>query len=249
MILSEERNLIFINIILVILVLYIFKFTIGSISLIVISILSWMIYYFNSYRSKRNNKVLNMVWYMTVSIIVTFVSVFLVLVGLICTELKSQVKDYRDIDYAIILGAGLKGDKVSNKLKIRLDTAIEEIKYKNIPIIVSGGQGKDEEISESQAMYNYLVTNGIDKKRIVQENKSTSTWENISFSNNIMNKENLTILIFTSDYHMYRSKMLGRRVGWNVLGYSCSNSFTVRLNYMIREVGALAKDILIRLDK
>ncbi len=173
------------------------------------------------------------------------IAIPIALVALITSEFNSSVSQYDKIDYAIVLGAGLEGDKVSKRLEIRLKGAIKELKGNNIPIIVSGGQGEDELISEAQAMCNYLVENGISEDRIIIEDQSTSTRENIALSNRLIARSNANVVIFTSDYHMYRSKLFGKRIGWQVSGYACQNSWSARFKYMKREVVALARDIVI----
>lgn len=170
----------------------------------------------------------------------------IILSSLILKEIDSKIDTNMNYDYVIILGAGLEGDQVSQRLRIRLDTAIEIIKEKNIKIIVSGGKGPDEEISEAEAMFRYLIKNGISKNRIIKEDKSTSTQENIKLSDTLMKMDNPNVIIVTSDYHMYRSKMLGKRIGWSVSGKSGINDTNERMKRIIREVFALAKDILIR---
>lgn len=165
---------------------------------------------------------------------------------LIISELKSDVETNKRFDYIVVLGAGLEGDQVSDRLKIRLDTSLEVIKNSDAIIIVSGGQGQHELISEADAMYRYLVKNRVAESRIIKEEESTSTQENIRFSNRLMTHENSSVLIVTSDYHMYRAKMLGKRVGWEVYGKSGNNNITELSSRMVREVLALAKDIIVR---
>lgn len=168
------------------------------------------------------------------------------LAALIVSEVHSKVVTYENVNYALVLGAGLNGDQLSDRLKMRLDLAFDQLKDNNIPIIVSGGQGPDELISEADAMFSYLIGRGIDPKRLIIENKSTSTQENIRFSNALMKRKDANVVLFTSDYHMYRGKMLGKRMGWNTSGYSAVNPVSTRLHYMFREVFALMKDIIIR---
>ena len=86
-------------------------------------------------------------------------------------------------DYVMVLGAGLRGSKLSLSLVDRLDTAIEFNRiYPDVKIIVSGGQGKGEDISEASAMKNYLVDNGVSEDLIICEDKSTNTYENFLFT-------------------------------------------------------------------
>ena len=168
-----------------------------------------------------------------------------ILVSLILTEINSVVEDIDSIDYAVILGAGLIGDQPSERLKLRLDTAVVTLFDSNIPIIVSGGQGPHERISEAEAMYNYLIENGIDSDRIILEDRSTSTQENIRFSDAYIENDNANVLIITSDYHMFRAKMLGKRADWSIQGQSAVNSTRERSRRMFREIFALMKDIVI----
>lgn len=120
------------------------------------------------------------------------------------------------------------------------------LKKSNAVIIVSGGQGPSEEISEAEAMRRYLQKQGVSENRIIKEEESTSTQENIKYSNAIMHSENSKVIIVTSDYHMYRAKMLGERIGWTVSGQSGENNTAERLRRMVREIFALAKDIIVR---
>lgn len=120
------------------------------------------------------------------------------------------------IDYTIILGAQVMEDgNLSPKLKDRLDTAIKYSKDNDSRIIVSGGRGIDEPTYESEAMKNYLIENGIDKNRIIEENQATSTFENLLYSKDKINNFNdSNILIISNSYHMARVKMLAKRLGY-----------------------------------
>ena len=75
-------------------------------------------------------------------------------------------------DYVIVLGAGLRGSEISASLLYRLNSALEFNKlYPDVKIIVSGGQGPGEDLTEAEAMKNYLISNGIDKELIIKEEK------------------------------------------------------------------------------
>lgn len=165
---------------------------------------------------------------------------------LLSTELHSNVDMDERIDYVIILGAGLNGDKVSKRLETRLQAGLEYLKEKtDVQVIVSGGQGKDELISEAEAMGRYLNNRGIDRDRIIYEDKSTSTIENLVFSKRIINKINnkdIRVLIITSDYHMYRAKMICKGLGLKCFGISSKSPTGEKINYMIREYFAAVKD-------
>ena len=83
-------------------------------------------------------------------------------------------------------------------------------------------------------------------KRIILEEKSTSTSENIKYTNDIIKNKKVTVVIYTSDYHMYRAKMLAKRIGWEAQGHSVKNTFLERVKRIPRECLALIKDTIIR---
>ena len=119
------------------------------------------------------------------AIIIIFVSSFILLEGLIFLNINEtkDIDKVDNIDTMIVLGAKVNGTEVSKTLKLRLDKAIEYYnKHKDINIIVSGGQGNNEGITEALAMKNYLVSNGVNINNIIEENKATTTLENIMYS-------------------------------------------------------------------
>jgi len=175
--------------------------------------------------------------------LITILSCLIGLLILISREFYSTVNNYAQIDYAIVLGAGLEKDQVSERLKRRLDTAYEALKDNDIPIIVSGGKGEGELISEAEAMKAYLSNLGIEEKRILLEDKSTSTYENLKLSSKLLTDKGNRILIITSDYHMFRAKMIGKRLGWKVEGVSAVNPVATRWYLMKRETLAVIKDM------
>lgn len=108
----------------------------------------------------------------------------------------------------VVLGCRVKNKKPSLALKERLDKTYQYLnENKELQCILSGGQGDNEEISEAKCMYQYLVNKGIDPHRLYQEDKSTSTRENILYSYQIIEKENLpkAITIITNEFHEYRA--------------------------------------------
>lgn len=139
----------------------------------------------------------------------------------------------------IILGAKVNEDGISKTLKRRLDKAIEYYNTnKNINnIIVSGGQGSDEVVTEALAMKNYLVKNGVSKDKIIMEDKATTTLENIIFSKKIITDKNLKgkVLIVTSDYHLFRGQIIASILGIDNEGLCSISPLSSRIYYMIRE--------------
>lgn len=117
----------------------------------------------------------------------------------------------RTYDYIIVHGAGLMGTELTPLLAGRVDKAVElwEHQGRAGKIIVSGGQGGDEVISEAEAMERYLTQKkDVPAEAIIQENRSTTTWENLKFSKVIMDEhsagEPYRCAVVTSDYHVFR---------------------------------------------
>lgn len=123
----------------------------------------------------------------------------------------------------IILGAGLRaGDQPSPLLANRLDTALGVIRrFPDSPVVVSGGRGMLEDISEAQAMQHFLLTQGVAREHIWLEAASTSTEENLRFSRTLLSAHDIDVsrrrtVIVTSGFHTYRSARLARHAGYGV---------------------------------
>ena len=120
----------------------------------------------------------------------------------------------------VVLGCRAYGSRPSIMLASRLDAAYEYLmEHPDATCIVSGGQGPDESMPEAECMYLYLTEKGIAPERIYQENRSTSTRENLLFSQEIIEAEGLNpeIAIVTNEYHEYRASRVG-----NDLKMECS---------------------------
>lgn len=121
----------------------------------------------------------------------------------------------KSADCMIVLGGGLDrntGEPLST-LAYRLDRAVGLFDEGYAPaIIVSGGQGADEPISEAESMRNYLLRRGVPESAIIMEAQSTTTRENMAFSKAIMDENGYeSALIVTSDYHLWRAMQLADR--------------------------------------
>lgn len=112
-------------------------------------------------------------------------------------------------DYAVVLGAKVNGEVPSMSLQHRLDAALAyALEQTHVRLILSGGQGSGEDISEAEAMRRYLTENGIAEERLIIEDQSTSTYENLAFSLEKIDAEINGLTIITSDYHLARAKWL-----------------------------------------
>ena len=141
----------------------------------------------------------------------------------------------RKIDYVVVLGAGLIGERVTPLLASRIRKGIKV--YKDNPgskLIMSGGQGPDEVVSEAFAMKNYALEQGVDEKDIILEDKSTSTEENIIFSKKFIPVDK-SFAVVTNYYHVYRALIQARTLGFRCIGYGAPTKFYFTLNAFIRE--------------
>lgn len=156
-------------------------------------------------------------------------------------------------DYAIVLGAGLDNGRTPNLiLSERLDAAIEcEEDNPNQYIVLSGGQGSDEYVSEAQAMSEYLQEKGIDKEKIILEDRSRNTDENIKFSKEKIEEysgksiDKVNVKIITTDYHAFRSNILAKKNGYvNFDNYSSSTVWYFIPSTYIREAFGVVKSAI-----
>jgi len=117
-------------------------------------------------------------------------------------------------EYAIILGAKVNGETPSLSLRYRLDAAVDYGTTNDyVKFILSGGQGPDEISTEAEAMQRFLVANGINEERLILETKSTSTYENIAFSKELLPEKVTSVTVITSDYHIARTRLIARNLG------------------------------------
>ena len=147
---------------------------------------------------------------------------------------RKAVNENKKVDYVIILGARVKGEKPAKSLMERIKAATEYLKKNpEVKVIATGGQGKNENVAEGLAIKRELLKNGISEDRIILEDKSKNTVENFRFSlEKIRNSENgknknsenngnrkIKVLIVTNDYHIFRSKNIARKVGFDNKDY------------------------------
>lgn len=144
-------------------------------------------------------------------------------------------------DCIIVLGAQVRGRCITNSLKRRLDAALEYLEqYPDTKIVVSGGQGPGEEISEAAAMADYLCAHGIERSRILCEDRSTSTRENFRYSRQFIDAEHEKTGIVTNDFHICRASMIARMEGYRrTYPIPASSNPVFQLNYLVREFFAI----------
>ena len=147
----------------------------------------------------------------------------------------------------VVLGCKVNPDGPSLMLSQRIDAAYEFLVQKPDTVcIVSGGKGHDEPISEARCMYDELVKRGIQKERIYIENSSMSTEENLRYSLEIIEKENLCreITIITNNFHQKRATMHGQKLGIKCHNISADTPLFLFPTYFLREVGGVVLQMI-----
>ena len=147
-----------------------------------------------------------------------------------------------NLEYLVVLGAQVKGDRPSRALKKRLDTALDYGNtHPDVRFVLSGGQGTGEDISEAECMYRYLKDCGIPDERLLLEDTSTTTLENLKNSDALYDLKNRRVGIVTNNFHIARSLMLAGQSGYTRVSGIPAPIETVMLpHYFVREVIAIA---------
>lgn len=162
---------------------------------------------------------------------------------------KIDTATYQE-DAVIVLGAGLNGETITLPLYYRLEKSIEYFnKNPNAIIVVSGGQGRDESITEALAMERYLLSKGIPKNKIIKEEHSTSTYENFLFSKKLLDEyfeKDYNTVFITNDFHIFRAKGISRSAGINSSYMHAKIQWYLVPTIYIREFLANIKFLILR---
>ncbi len=152
-------------------------------------------------------------------------------------------------DYLIILGCGVNGTEPSESLRMRLDKALKYTdRNPDCTVIVTGGQGDGEDITEAEAMQIYLTDNGIPPERILMEDKSTSTSENFIYANKLVNGELAckTVVFITNDFHIYRAISLAKLNGFDFNHLCADTPTSAIIPSYLRETLALVQMYILK---
>ena len=172
------------------------------------------------------------------------ITIFLICQGCILTQFFSRGES--GADYIIVLGAQMRDWGPSVVYKSRLDSAIEYLNSNpNTKVIVTGGQGINESISEGEGGKNYLVEQGIEEDRIIVENKSCDTDENIRNALQFIDTtDDLKIGIVTNNFHVFRGVLITKRyTDADVTGIAAFTEYLYLPNNMVRETFGILKDV------
>lgn len=143
-----------------------------------------------------------------------------------------------DVDYIIVLGAKVNGERPSLALRCRIDAAYDYlIANPRTVAVLSGGRGSGEDISEAEAMRRALTERGISPERLIIEDMSTSTEENIRFSYALLPAGAHTVGVVTNNFHVWRALRVAAKQGDHTLyGISADYPNLLIVNYAAREI-------------
>lgn len=217
--------------------------------LVGIGILLWLVLGMVSFKNVEINDVLSVIMLVVNTILLYLLLVFsnFILSSFIYGIYRPLLRQ----DYIIVLGSGLMGgNRVTPLLAGRIDRALKvywrqaDKKKKPPMLIMSGGKGRDEQIAEGEAMKQYALEQGIPEDRILVEDQSENTYENMLFSRQLIESreadmKHLHILFSTSNYHVFRAGLYARKAGLKAQGIGAKTKFYFWYNALLREYVAI----------
>ena len=199
------------------------------------------------------NHIISVIWHALPGRILLIISAAVILACVsIGTYTLANVMRYskqteKRTEYIIVLGCQANGTSPGRYLRARINKAYEYLSANpSSKAILSGGQGRGEDISEGQCMFNSLTAMGINKNRLIIEDKSTSTIEN--FENSVINLKKQGIIlneitIVTNDFHEYRASRVAARSEITAYPYPAKTPWNGYLPFAVREVFAIGYQI------
>lgn len=146
-------------------------------------------------------------------------------------------------DYVLVLGCQVKGTNPTYALTKRLDAAYDYLmNNQDTLVILSGGQGPGEDVTEAYAMAEYLKKKGLPESRMLLEDKSQNTDENIRFSMGLMKSSDAAVVLVTNHFHVFRGVGVAKKQGLtNVEGLGAPTKWYTVPNQYMREGFAVIK--------
>ena len=200
--------------------------------------------YYKPYGGRRSGPI----WLLSLlAVVLIFVLGFVVLLGIVLFGSRDQLSGQPQV--MVILGCKVETWGPSILLQDRLDKALDYLEdHPDLTIVVAGGQGDDEHVSEAQCMYDYLTGHGVDGGQILLEDQSHNTWENLRYTRALLEEQGVEatdFVVVSNGFHLARVRMLWERAwdGEKTLSTLAapSSHLPSRLSMYIREPFALVK--------
>lgn len=173
--------------------------------------------------------------------------------GILRLQAAMSRQPKKNLDYLVVLGAQVKGTRPSLSLWYRIDRARAYLEQNpETKAVLSGGKGPDEGISEAQCMYEELRKMGISGARLILEEKSASTSENLEFTFELLKErheshtKNLCLGMVTSNFHVFRSVAIARKkTDCHIYPIPAKSKGFLLPNYLLREFLGVVKDKMV----
>jgi len=204
------------------------------------------------YRGKDQGKALRILLAVLLVLVLLGAVVFGALVAVVMSGSHDEVTGEPEL--MIVLGCQVKSEGPSILLQDRLNTALDYWEqHPETTIVVSGGQGSNEPMSEAQAMRDYLVGHGVPEGQILMEDQSRNTLQNLRYSLELLEEEGYDtsqdIVVVSNGFHLARARLLWGRIMGDTEHLSTlaapSSHVLSRLKMYIREPFGLVKSFLI----
>ena len=185
----------------------------------------------------------NRIFHLGGQLLLAAVILGLLILSVQCVHVISGMKqeEASNVEYAIVLGAEVKGTRPSRSLLMRLEKAAEyALENPDVTCILSGGQGNGEDISEAQCMYNYLTEKGIPNERLIMEDRSSTTRENLLFSDELTGCADKRCGIISNSFHICRALLYAKKAGYkDPAGIPAHSDPILQVHLVMREAVAL----------
>ena len=161
---------------------------------------------------------------LAVILVMLGIAVYAGIIGYVCIREGSVLRTVpaaSDYEAIIVLGAQVQPDgSPSVQLGWRLDAACQAWHQKRVPVVVCGAQGKDEPMTEAEAMAKYLTEKGVQPEDILMDPDSRNTNQNLQNAATILaaRPEVRKVIIVTSDYHVPRAMAIAQDLGFDAYG-------------------------------
>ena len=216
------------------------------------TIVSLLITVYGIKMSDINNWIIQKWNTMTGKIVISLVGISIVIIIILVLVfsvfmIKSTKQKPNGNPTVIVLGCRVYGERPSLMLMERLNAAYKYLIENDDAIcILSGGQGDGESISEAECMYRYLTEKGISSERLYQEDKSTSTRENLDFSKEIIDEHKLNneVAIVTNEFHGYRARKIADSLEINSAAIPAKTAWWLFPTYYVRELYGILYEVL-----
>ena len=177
----------------------------------------------------------------SVIIFVMAIGFIILIIGSIEISLNMKYREKDNLDYIIVLGALVLDDGPSLSTIYRLDSAIDYMnRNDNTICILSGAKGENEPDTEAKIMSEYMIKKGIPYERLILEEQSTNTYDNLLFSSKFVDINNDDIGIVTNNFHVSRAIFISKKIGYkNVYGIPAYSLPINLISNYIRESIAL----------